>query len=231
MKKIIMISVGFIFLAFGTLTGFAGNVVYYAPDGSKITKAQFDRLVAGKTEANPKSKKASLPKPSNKSSRPAPAPRTETAAANSGKTPPGMAKAWPGIQSSAISESDVRKITKEVLQWTNNRRADRLIAYLAPSYKGTLKTDAEIMELTREEYLDYLQEGWSGYGFYRVRKEGENISISPDRQTATLETDIIEIASQTDGTTVKLQSHQKWTYEVVDGKILITHSDAQVQNL
>ena len=132
---------------------------------------------------------------------------------------------------SKISESDIRKIVKDVIHSTNNREADKLLHYLAPSYKGILKTEDEQMSLSRKEYKDYLEEGWSGYGFYRARHEGENINISPDKQKASLETDVIEIASLTDGTTIKLRSQQKWMFEIIDGKILITGSEAQVAEL
>ncbi len=136
-----------------------------------------------------------------------------------------------GAKTSKISESDIRKIVKDVLHSTNNREADKLLQHLAPSYKGSLKTEDEEMSFTRKEYKDYLQDGWSGYGFYRARHEGEKINISPDKQKATLETDIIEIASLTDGATIKLRSHQIWMFEIIDGKILITGSEAKMAEL
>ena len=55
--------------------------------------------------------------------------------------------------------------------------------------------------------------------------------MHPDKQKATLKTDLIEIASLTDGTTIKLRSHQKWLFVIVEGKILITSSEAQVEGL
>jgi hypothetical protein len=55
-----------------------------------------------------------------------------------------------------------------MLQSTNKKNPEGLIAYLAPSYKGTLKTYEGELNLTREEYLAYLEEGWNGFGFYRV---------------------------------------------------------------
>jgi hypothetical protein len=33
------------------------------------------------------------------------------------------------------------------------------------------------------------------------------------------------------GTTIKLRSHQKWLFEIAEGKILITSSEAQVEGL
>ena len=215
MKKIMTISILFILTAFWTCPGQAGNVVYFAPDGSQITKADYDRLVSGKTNSKLKSKQTAQPKVIKKPGKMASLSGSKPAA---GKI-------------SEIRESDIREITKDVLHSTNKRNPQGLIAYLAPSYKASLKTYDGDLSLARDEYVAYLAEGWSGYGFYRVRQEGEKITVSPDKQKATLKTDIIEIASLTDGTTIKLRSHQKWLFEIVEGKILITSSEAQVKGL
>ena len=47
MKKIMIISTLLVMLAFWTTPCLAGNMVYYAPDGSQITKAEYDRLPVG----------------------------------------------------------------------------------------------------------------------------------------------------------------------------------------
>ena len=229
MKKLMTISLIFMLAAFWTYPCQAGNVVYFAPDGSQITKADYDRLVSGKANIKPKSKQtdadhgrlyASISPILNRFS--------DTIEK---RTRPKKSKVLKAGKISEILESDIRKITKNVLQSTNKRNREEMIAYLAPSYKGSLRTYEGESSFTRDEYLAYLEEGWSGYGFYRVRQEGEKITVSPDKQKATLKTDIIEIASLTDGTTIKLRSHQKWLFEIVEGKILITSSEAQVEGL
>lgn len=228
MKKIMIISSLLVVLAFWIAPCLAGDIVYYAPDGSKITKAEYERLVAGQAKINKNLKKAKPSKPAKESNSliSATTPKAAAFKSSSPKSP-----VVTGIKASNISETDVRKIVKDVLHSTNNREAEKLLHYLAPSYKGTLKTEDEEMSLNRKEYQDYLEDGWSGYGFYRARYEGENINISPDKQKATLETDVIEIASLTDGATIKLRSHQKWMFEIIDGKILITATEAQVEQL
>lgn len=231
MNNIMIISILFILVAFWTFPCQAADVVYFAPDGSQITKADYDRLVSGKANINQKSKKAARPKVSKKPSRLASLSGSKPAAVKAKHAQPKKSKAPSVGNLSEIRESDVRNITKDVLHSTNKRNTGGLIAYLAPSYKASLKTYEGDLSLSRDEYVAYLAEGWSGYGFYRMRQEGEKITVSPDKQKATLKTDIIEIASLTDGTTIKLRSHQKWLFEIVEGKILITSSEAEVEGL
>ena len=231
MKKILTISLVIMLAAFWTYPCQAGNVVYYAPDGSPISKAEYDRLVSGKVNRKPKSKQTARPKGIEKPKRLASLSGSKPAAATAKPAQPKKSKALKTGKITEIRESDIREITKNVLQSTNKRNPQELMAFLAPSYKSSLKTYEGELSLSRDQYAAYLAEGWSGYGFYRVRQEGEKIAVSPDKQKATLNTDIIEIASLTDGTTIKLRSHQKWIFEIIDGNILITSSEAQVEGL
>ncbi|MGD2185538.1 MAG: hypothetical protein PVI71_05395 [Desulfobacterales bacterium] len=228
MKELLKLSMLLVVLAFLTHPCTAGNIIYFAPDGSQISKAEYDRLVAGQAERNKNLKKARSSKPAKKSRQLISATQPKAAPIKSSSTKSAVVA---GVKTSKISESHIRQIVKDVIHSTNNREADKLLQYLAPSYKGTLKTEDEQMSLNREEYKDYLEEGWGGYGFYRARHENEKIKIGPNKQKATLETDLIEIASLTDGFTLKLRSHQKWIFEIIDGKILITSSEAQVKEL
>ena len=231
MKKLITISLLCMLAVFWTHPGQAGNEVYYAPDGTRITKEDYDRLVSGKAKIKQKPKKAPRPNVTKKPAKMASLAGSKPAAVKAKPVRPKKSKA-PAVRNiSEIRESDIRRIIKDVLHSSNKRNGGDLIAYLAPSYTASLKTHAGDLTLARDEYVAYMAEGWSGYGFYRVRNEGENITVSPDKQKATLKTDIIEIASLTDGTTIKLRSHHKWQFEIIDGKILITSSEARVDDL
>jgi hypothetical protein len=228
MKKTTTILMIWVVLAFWTYPGLAGNAVYYAPDGSKITKDEYDRLCSGRAEKVKKLKKAAPGTVAKKSRQTASAPRSAVTAVKPSKKQPPLRS---GANALKINESDVRKITKDIFRWTNDQQAEKLIGYLAPSYKATLQTDEGEMTLTRNEYKDYLEGGWSGFGFYRAQSAGEKISISKDKQKATLETDVIEIATLTNGAGMKFRSHQIWTFEIVDGQILITDSQAKMEGL
>ncbi len=228
MKKILILSTLFIVLAFWTTTVLAAGIVYYAPDGSQITKTEYDRLVDAQTNPNKNFKKARPSQPARKSSPLVSATKPKAVPIKSSRP---KSTAISGRKASKISEADIHEILKDLLHSTNNQKIEDLLQYLAPNYTATFRTDQEEMSLSRKEYKDYLEEGWSGYGFYRARHENETIDISQDQQKASLETDVIEIASLTDGRTVKLRSRQKMMFEIIDGKILITSTEATVDQL
>ena len=228
MKKILILSTLFVVLAFGTTIGLASGIVYYAPDGSQITKAEYDRLVNGQAKVNQNFKTARPSQPARKSRPLISATKPKAAPIKSSRP---KSTAVTGRKASKISEADIHEILKDLLHSKNNQKTEDLLQYLAPTYTATFRTEQEEMSLSRKEYKDYLEEGWSGYGFYRARHENETIDISPDQQKATLETDVIEIASLTDGQTVKLRSRQKMMFEIIDGKILITGTEATVDQL
>ena len=228
MKKILILWTLFLVLAFWTTPVLAESIVYFAPDGSQITKAEYDRLIDSQAKVNQNLKTARSSKPAKKSSPLISATQPKTAPVRSSRP---KLTAVAGRMASKISEADIHEILKNILHSTNNRKIEDLLQYLAPKYTATFRTEKEEMSLSRKEYKDYLEEGWSGYGFYRAQHENETIDISPDQQKATLETDVIEIASLTDGQTVKLRSRQKMMFEIIDGKILLTSTEATVDQL
>jgi hypothetical protein len=91
-------------------------VVYFAPDGSEITRAEYDRLAAEKADAYQRAKKAWRSKPFKRSS------RLAVRSGQKGKSP-------------EIRESDIRNISKKMVQSSNKGDLNGMIAYLAPSYK------------------------------------------------------------------------------------------------
>ena len=222
------LSVLFVVLAFWSSSCLAGDIVYYAPDGSQITKAEYDRLTANQSKTNKIQKKARPSKPAQKPKQVVSATKPKAAPVKSSSP---KSKAVKKRNVSNISETDIREILKDIVHSTNNQKTNELMQYLAPSYTATLKTEQEEMSLSRKEYQEYLEDGWSGYGFYRTSHENEAITISPNKQKATLETDVTEIASLTDGLTIKLRSHQKMMFEIIDGKILLTSTEAFVEQL
>ena len=228
MKKILILSTLFFVLAFWTTPILAESIVYFAPDGSQITKAEYDRLIDSQAKVGQNLKTARPSQPAKKSNPLISATQPKAAPIKSSRP---KSTAVTGRKASKISEADIHEILKDLLHSTNNQKTEDLLQYLAPTYTATFRTEKEEMSLSRKEYKNYLEEGWSGYGFYRAQHENETIDISPDQQTATLETDVIEIASLTDGQTVKLRSRQKMMFEIIDGKILITRTEATVDQL
>jgi hypothetical protein len=212
MKKLATISILIVLVAFWTYPCQAREVVYFAPDGSEITRAEYDRLAVEKTDAYQRSKKTWRSKPFKKSS------RLTAKSDQTGKL-------------SEIRESDIRNISKKMIKSSTNGDLNGMIAYLAPSYKATMKTVQGELSLTRAEYVALLKEGWSAIRSYRVSIESQKITVAPGKQKATHEVKMIENTTLTNGAAFKVRSHQKSLYEIVDGKILITSTETQEEML
>ena len=212
MKKISTVLILIVLVAFWTCPCQAREMVYFAPDGSEITRAEYDRLAAEKADAYQRSKKAWRSKPFKRSSR---------LAARSGQK-----DKFPEIR-----ESDIRNISKQMIKSSTNGDLNGMIAYLAPSYKITMNTAQGELRLTRAEYIALLNQVWSSIKSYRVHIESQKVTIAPGKQKATHEATIIENTTATDGTTLRVRSHQKSIYEIVDGKILITSTETREEML
>ncbi len=231
MKKITTMTILIVLVAFGTYPCQADTVVYFAPDGSQITKAEHDRLAAEKANAYQRSKKAEKPRPARKSSRLTATSQSKAAPIKTSNARPQAPKPHRTGKVSEIREADVRHITENMVRSANNRDLNGVIAYLAPSYKVTLKTDQDELNLNRDEYVAFLREGWSMMGYYQTRVENEKITVASDKQSATLEARVFEVATSTNGASVKVRSHQKSRFEIVDGKIMITRTETREEML
>jgi hypothetical protein len=87
-------------------------VVYFAPDGSQITKADYDRLVSGKANSKLKSKQTAQPKVIKKPVKMASLSESKPAAVKTRPVQPKKSKALKAGKISEIRESDIREIMK-----------------------------------------------------------------------------------------------------------------------
>lgn len=207
MKKIAPVLILIVLAAFWTDSSQAREEVYFAPDGSRITKAEYDQLADERGDAYQHSKKTWSSKPFKKSSRRA-------------------AKANQINKISEIRESDVRNISKRMLKSSYNKDLSGMIAYLAPSYKVRLKTAQGELNLSRAEYVALLNETWGAMRSYKANIENQKITVDPGKQKAIQEVTLVENSTLVNGMALKVRTHQKSVYEVVDGKILITSTEA-----
>lgn len=212
MKKTATISILMVLVAFWIYPSQAREVVYFGPDGSEITRAEYDRLADEKADAYQRLKKTWRSKPFKKSSRLA-------------------ARSDQRSKISQIRESDIRNISKKMIESSTNKDLNGMIAYLAPAYKVTMKTAQGELSLTRAEYVALLNETWGAIQSYRVNIENQKITVAPGKQKATNEVTMIENTTLANGVAFKLRTHQKSIYEIVDGKILITSTKAQEEML
>jgi hypothetical protein len=215
MKKIATVSILIMLAAFWTYPCHpcqAREVVYFAADGSEITKAEYDRLAAEKADTYQRSKKAWQSKPLKKSS------RLAVRSGQKGKFP-------------EIRESDIRNISKQMIKSSTNGDLNGMIAYLAPSFRITMNTAQGELRLTRAEYVALLNETWSAIRSFRIQIESQKITIAPGKQKAIEEATVVENSTLVNGEAVKVRSHQKSIYEIVDGKILMTSTEMREEML
>ncbi|MDJ0987451.1 MAG: nuclear transport factor 2 family protein [Desulfobacterales bacterium] len=212
MKKLATVSILIVLAALWTYPGQAREVVYFAPDGSKITRAEYDRLADKNADAYQRSKKTWSSKAFKKSSR--------RVARSSQKS---------GI--SEIRESDIRNISKRMIESSSNRDLNGMIAYLAPSFTVRMQTSVGELSLTRAEYVALLNETWPAIRSYRVNIESQKVTVARGKQKAINEVTLVENSTLVNGMAVKVRTHQKSVYEIVDGKILITSTEAVEETL
>ena len=212
MKKILTVLILIVLVAFWTYPCQAREVIYFGQDGSEITRVEYDRLAAEKEEAYQLAKKDWRSKPFKKSSRRA-------------------ARSDRGGNFSEIRESDIRNLSKKMIKSSTNGDLNGMIAYLAPSYTVKMKTAQGELSLTRAEYVALLNQTWSAIRSYKVNIENQKVTVAPDKQKATNEVTMVENTILVNGAAVQVRTHQKSIYEIVDGKILITSTEAREQML
>ena len=214
MKKLATVSILIVLAALWTYPGQAREVVYFAPDGSKITRAEYDRLADKNADAYQRSKKTWSSKAFTKSSR-------------------GVARARSSQKSgiSEIQESDIRNISATMIKSSTKKDLSGMIAYLAPSYKVRIQTSVGELSLTRTEYVALLNETWGAIRSYRVNIESQKITVAPGKRKAVQEVTLLENSTLVNGMAVKVRTNQKSVYEIIDGKILITSTEAVEETL
>jgi hypothetical protein len=212
MKKIAIISFLVMLVAFWVYPCQAVKVTYFSSDGSQITRTEYDQLADDKEEAYQRSKKKWGSWPYKQSSRPS-------------------AKSGRAVKFSEIRESDIRHISNKMINSSTRGDLSGMIAYLAPSFRVDMDTAQGKLSLTRAEYVAMLNEIWSLVQSYKVNIESQKITVAQGKQKATNEVVMVESTTLTDGMALNVRTHQKSTYEIVDGKIMVTHTKAREQPL
>ncbi|OGW36558.1 MAG: hypothetical protein A2Y97_03350 [Nitrospirae bacterium RBG_13_39_12] len=132
-----------------------------------------------------------------------------------------------------ITETDIKNIMNEVETATLNKDIDSVVKYMAPSVVIDITVQTPFgpqrHRWSREQYKTETKKVLSMTSHYEYKCENEKITISDDRQSAVVETDVVEvmvIQGQRNETT----THEKTTLEIVDGKILVTKIEGNIRN-
>jgi hypothetical protein len=135
-------------------------------------------------------------------------------------------------KTSYITEDDIWQIMDEVEVATLDRDIDGIVKHLAPFV--VIRVTAETpfgpqrVKRTREQYKADTLKLWSIMSHHEYRRENEEIKISDDGQVAVVEGDIIE-RHVVQGQTMDTKTHERVTFEIIDGHILVTKIDASIR--
>ena len=137
-------------------------------------------------------------------------------------------------QYTSITESDVLAIMNEVERATLAKDPDGVMKYLAPFVVINLSTESpeltflpQRVQMSRDQYKEELKKTFSKLTRHEYRRENDMITVSDNKRSALVETDLIEVIVM-DGRETKTTTHEKTVMEIIDGKILVTQIDAMI---
>jgi ketosteroid isomerase-like protein len=132
-----------------------------------------------------------------------------------------------------ITENDIREIMNKVKTATLNKDIDSVVKYMAPSVVIDITVETvfgpQKHRWSREQYRDETKKVFSMTSHYEYKCENEKITISDDRKSAVVETDVVEVMV-IQGRRNQTMTHEKTTLEIVDGKLLVTKLEGTVRN-
>src|SRR5262245_1778091 len=125
-----------------------------------------------------------------------------------------------------ISERQVRDLVEKATRAANARDVPAIMQTLADDAKVVFDFRGpggkrQRMRMNREQYEAHAREGMRQMDKYSYRREKVDIAIAPDGQTATVKSQIREVAEYR-GSTVVAAIDETTTLALRDGRILVT---------
>lgn len=136
---------------------------------------------------------------------------------------PSAAKA----RESQLRESQIRKIIVAMAAAANQKDVDGLMKYMAPdiTIKLTLRVGkgSQELNLSRDEYQQYLRQGFEATERYSGKYTNLKIQIAPNGKTGTATHTLVEEAKlKGQPVTLMSTSQETITFEHINGEILAT---------
>ena len=130
-------------------------------------------------------------------------------------------------RTSAISERQIRGIFNAMATATKQQDVDGIVKYMAPTIaiKMTLRLGkgSQQLNLTREEYRQYLEQGFAITQRYSSQYKNLKIQIAPNGQTGTATYTLVEeVTLKNQPVTVRSTSQETVKFEGIKGEILAT---------
>lgn len=153
-------------------------------------------------------------------------PAAAAAAARPSQKP--RAKAQAPAPQTEITKEKVEAIVSAVEQAAKKKDAAVLISYLAPDLKYKLNEgDRPTRHLTRAQYAEAVKLVFAHVLDYVYLRKSLTITIAPDGQSATAQTEAYEMVTLPQGT-VAGNSTSLTTFKIYKGKILISAMEGTI---
>jgi hypothetical protein len=132
-----------------------------------------------------------------------------------------------------VTQEGIRAKLADIDRATEKRDAATLCAMIAPGARITIRTDAveggRTIRLEPAEYCDYMKQGFEQAETYESVRSDVRIALSPDGKAAVVDDSVAEKAVVA-GRTLDTVTAEKLTFEVRDGRLMLTAIDGQIRS-
>ena len=130
-------------------------------------------------------------------------------------------------RTTSITESQIRKILADMQTAATKQDVDGIMKYMAPTIAITMTIQtangSETLTLTREQYRQYLQQGFEMIQGSRTKVSNLKVKVASNRKAATATYILTEETTLKDQPiTVSAVTNQSVQFELVQGQILET---------
>ena len=128
-----------------------------------------------------------------------------------------------------ITKEKIEAIVAAIHQAAKKKDVALIIPHLAPDLKSKMEGgNRPPRQLTRAQYIESLRLGFELAVDYTCLIKSLNITIAPDGQSATAQTDIFEMITFAQGT-LAANVTSTTTFKIYKGKILIALMDSTIE--
>jgi hypothetical protein len=128
---------------------------------------------------------------------------------------------------SGLTEESVKQLISRVNNAVNKLNAQEVASVLAENVKVTVhirtKGSSQVMNLSKQEYLAALQQGWAMSTNYKYARTNTVIKIQGEKA---LVSSLVKESMMVQGQSVSGNSKEEVTIELVRGKPLVTNVTA-----
>lgn len=128
-------------------------------------------------------------------------------------------------QTQKITETQIRNILEQMRVATKNKNAETITNFMSPNVAIEITVQAasgsQTLRLKRQEYRQYLEQGFQMMQNYNGSYSNLKVQISPDGKTANATFNVNEEVSF-QGQKIRSTSAETIRFELIQGKILAT---------